>query len=83
MVLPTPGECMRKSSERGSDSEVCDIEECSEPVKKSVSAKKAKDALKDLKFKDTGKKIHLCRKHYKDFKKATKESRSLERLGWE
>ena len=74
---------MRKSSARGSESEVCDVEGCSEPIKKSVSAKKAKDALKDMKFKGSGKKYRLCKEHYKQFKKATKESRSLERLGWE
>ncbi len=27
--------------------------------------------------------VHLCREHYKEFKKATKEERSLDRLGWE
>ena len=38
-----------------------------------------KDAL-DRKLEGDGKRIRLCKTHYREFKKATKEERKLEQL---
>ncbi len=63
--------------------ELCDVKNCNKPVKRSLSRKKVSKALPELKFKNESKKAHLCKEHYKEYKKKTKKERTLERLGWE
>lgn len=63
--------------------ELCDVSECKNPVKRSLSRKKVSDALPELKFKNESRRAHLCKEHYKEYKKKTKKERELERLGWE
>ena len=59
----------------------CDVEGCSETSKKSLSRKKVKKST-DLKLGGESRHVHLCKEHYKTFKKATKDEREMERLGW-
>ena len=59
---------------------VCEVSGCSEEAVRAVSAEKARKA--GLSVSKTKGKVHLCKKHYKEFKKATKKDRELERLGW-
>lgn len=59
----------------------CSIEGCSNPAARSVAGKGAAKALAPLKLKDE-RRAHLCRDHYRQYRKATKEDRELERLGW-
>lgn len=62
----------------------CSVRDCTAEVKRSLSAKRVSKALGKDKLKDgTGKHASLCKEHYKEFKKATKEERMTERLGWE
>lgn len=73
-----------KHKPRGADKEICAVVDCNEKGIKSLSTKKVKSAVPDLKLKkDAGKRVHLCKKHYKEFKKKTKKERDLERLAWE
>ncbi len=58
----------------------CDVVGCDEVAVKTVSRKKA-EKIFDLKG-DKSTKVHLCKKHYKEFKKKTKKERGLERLAW-
>ena len=58
----------------------CDVSGCSGESVKTVSASKAK--LAGLSFPSELRKVHLCKEHYKKFKKATKKDRELERMGW-
>jgi len=58
----------------------CDVSGCSEPSVRTVSAQKARDA--GLSVPSDLRKAHLCKKHNKEFKKATKKDRELERMGW-
>ena len=62
-------------------SETCSVDDCSEPTKKSLPAKKVIEALPDLKFSSGAGRAHLCRKHYKEYKKATKTERELNWVG--
>ena len=56
----------------------CDVSGCNEESVKTVAKKKV-----EMVFSVEGKnKIHLCKKHYKEYKKQTKKERSLERVGW-
>jgi hypothetical protein len=45
-----------------------------------VSAKKVSKS--DLSIEASRGNVHLCKDHYRQFKKSTKEDRKLERLGW-
>jgi hypothetical protein len=72
-----------RKSKSDSDKERCDVSGCEEKVKKAVSYKKIQNALPNLKFDKPGKRVHLCKNHYKDFKKVTKTERKLEKLTWE
>lgn len=59
----------------------CDIEGCSAESVRSISGKKVEKAGMNLSA-DPDKNAHLCREHYKEFKKKTKSDRTLDRLGW-
>jgi hypothetical protein len=62
----------------------CGVQDCKEQGHKSISTKKVKSALTDLSLREGGgKRVQLCKKHYKEFKKKTKKERELDRLGWE
>ncbi len=37
--------------------------------------------MPELKFTGVAGRVHLCRKHYKEYKKATKSERTMNRLG--
>ncbi len=75
----------RKSKKRGK--KTCDIDGCDKPSKRSIPKKKVMEAEGvDLKVREdkTGRdNIHLCKEHYKVYKKATKQDRKLKTLTWE
>ncbi len=64
----------------------CDIENCPNVTKKTVSREKAGAAIKQagltLNIRDKVTKIHLCSDHYKRIKKTLKKDREIERLRW-
>ena len=56
---------------------------CKRNAERSVSSKKYQGALPGVTLNgEVGRRVHLCREHYKDFRKKTKEERELDRLGW-
>lgn len=59
----------------------CSVRGCDGAVKRSVPLKRVEAALPSMKFDDSGRRVKLCRDHYREFKKATREARALERLG--
>ncbi|RLF50007.1 MAG: hypothetical protein DRN20_00385 [Thermoplasmata archaeon] len=61
--------------------ETCQISGCNEKAVKSISRKKAVEVFGG-RVKAEGRRVHICKKHYKEFKKATKKERELERLTW-
>ena len=63
--------------------EHCNVFDCQEEVKRTLSFKKVQDALPKVKFEKVTKKVHLCKDHYKQYKKATKDQRKMETLTWE
>ncbi len=67
---------------REEEPERCAVEGCGEPAARSLSAAKVKQVLPDLKLADVGRRAHLCRSHYKAFRKKTKEERELDRAAW-
>jgi len=61
--------------------ESCGVSGCSEPAQRSISGSKASMAS-DLEVNTSNKRVYLCRHHYKEWKKATKEDRENERARW-
>ncbi len=59
--------------------ETCDVPGCGKEKFKTVSKKEAE---KVFSFSTKTSKVHLCKEHYKQFKKATKKDREIERLTW-
>ncbi len=61
--------------------ETCSVVGCDRPAHRSLSRKKVESAL-GVSLRPGGRHVHLCKEHYKEYKKATKKDRELERLGW-
>jgi len=59
----------------------CEIIGCREPAERSISTKSVQGAGLSV-ADDADRRVHLCKKHYKEYKKKTKKDRELERLGW-
>jgi len=65
------------------EKQLCEIKGCDNEAVRSIPVKNLLKALPDVKVEDGKKKrVHICKEHYKQFKKATKEERELQRLGW-
>ncbi len=62
--------------------EVCGVAGCGQDAVRSVALDKAKDILTGKSLTADFRRVHLCREHYRTFRKATKKDRELERLGW-
>ena len=59
----------------------CNIEDCDKTGIRSLSTSKVEDA--GLRVSSGGKKTVLCKLHYKEWKKETKDDRSLERARYD
>ncbi|MFW6176287.1 MAG: hypothetical protein ACOC40_01165 [Thermoplasmatota archaeon] len=70
----------RKSKRRSK--KTCSVKGCDEKKKKSVSKSKVMDKT-DLKIDTDSTNAYLCKEHYKEYKKATKEERRARRLSWD
>ncbi|MEM3851503.1 MAG: hypothetical protein QXP70_00705 [Methanomassiliicoccales archaeon] len=67
---------------RSASVERCSVKECQQEAIRSVSAEEAVEKAKLVIEHPTGKRAHLCREHYKVFKRATAEERELRKLSW-
>jgi hypothetical protein len=68
------------AAKKDSGDKVCEVKGCSNKAERSVSVKKLSKA--GLNIEGNRGNAHLCKDHYKEYKKATKEERKLERMGW-
>ena len=59
----------------------CSVQGCDNSAERSISSSKASMAG-DLVVNTSNKRAYLCRQHYKEWKKATKEDRENERARW-
>ena len=59
----------------------CSVDGCDNTAVRSLNTKKIEDA--GLRLNSSGKKSGLCKDHYKEWKKVTKEDRSLERARYD
>ena len=59
--------------------QVCDVLGCDKTAERSFNIKQV--AQSDLKLKSQDlRQVHLCKEHYREFKKETKTSRSLDQV---
>lgn len=63
--------------------EVCGVQGCGKDARRSLSTKKVKEALPDLKLIHEARRVQLCKDHYRQFRKKTKEEREIERATWQ
>ena len=59
----------------------CNVEGCSDEGARSLNTAKVENA--GLRVTSSGKKTVLCKKHYKEWKKESKEDRDLERARYD
>ena len=59
----------------------CDVDGCNDDGVRSLNGKKVEDA--GLRVAYSGKKAVLCKTHYKEWKKETKDDRDLERARYD
>lgn len=78
--MPPDEPAARRSPRASSGPEHCAVPDCSGEAVRSLSIAEAKKGLPNLP--DSGHRAHLCREHYRTWKKATKKDRELQRLGW-
>jgi len=60
-----------------SKNEICSIEGCNLPAKRSISSKNI--AGTTLRARTSSSRVNLCKDHYRQFKKETKADRDIER----
>ena len=70
----------RPEEEADEGADPCIVPGCGAPSVRHLALGEAKKAFSDLPEK--GRRAPLCRDHYREWKKTTKEARKLERLGW-
>lgn len=61
---------------------ICEVKGCSEVAVRSLPTKKVADNIK-AGLKGEGRRTHLCREHYREYKRATKDERVTDSLGWQ
>jgi hypothetical protein len=60
----------------------CSIQGCDQTAQRSMSGSKASMAL-DMDLDTSSKRIYLCKAHYREWKKASKNERENERARWD
>ncbi|MCI4331224.1 MAG: hypothetical protein L3K19_05185 [Thermoplasmata archaeon] len=76
----TPEAPARKAPEEEDVPELCAIPNCGGEAIRHLTLTEARRAFPQLSEK--GRRAPLCREHYKEWKKSTKEARKLDRLAW-
>ena len=72
----------RHAAPRDREGGACAISGCTEEAVRSIAADKLKSALSGISLKSDSRRAHICKTHYRQFRKKTKGERELERLGW-
>ena len=80
--LSIPAKIPASMADEDEKPDICVVVSCGKPAARSLSTAKVKQVLPDLKLGDVGRRAHLCRTHYREFRKKTKEERALDRAAW-
>lgn len=71
----------RSAPRKGGGRGPCSVEGCKNDAARSLSRRKVADALSESTVAE-GRRAYLCKDHYKEYKKATKVDRTVDRLTW-
>ena len=66
-------------AKHGTEEHVCDVQGCSNTAERSFNIKQVSKSGLQLKSNDL-RQVHLCKEHYREFKKETKTSRDLDQV---
>lgn len=66
-------------AKHGTDQETCDVMGCQNAAERSFNIKQVSKSSLQLKSSDI-RNVHLCKEHYKEFKKTTKQARELDQV---
>lgn len=71
---------------RSTTEKKCDVLGCEKLAERSMPTGKIEEAidedLLDWEIGEPKRRTHLCKTHYKEFKKVTKTDRDIQRVGW-
>jgi hypothetical protein len=66
----------------GPSEEVCGVKGCKDKAVRSLPTKKLEGNIADGLKSDEPKRTHLCKEHYREYKKKTKDERLTDTLAW-
>ncbi|MGQ9582082.1 MAG: hypothetical protein ACUVV6_01025 [Thermoplasmatota archaeon] len=66
----------------GREEPVCMVNGCSSPAVRSLPGKKVEGNIA-AGLKTEARRVHLCKEHYKEYKRNTKQERLANSLSWE
>lgn len=70
---------MSGTAGHGAKTEICDVEGCENEAERSLNMKQV--ARSSLELKNPGaRNVHLCKEHYKQYKKETKKDREIDSI---
>ena len=70
---------MSGTADHGAKTDICDVEGCSGEAERSLNMKQVANCPLRLKNMDA-RNVHLCKEHYKQYKKETKTDRSIDSI---
>jgi hypothetical protein len=76
----SPDEARVRPTRRAPEADRCIVPGCAGEVLRHLALAEARRAFSNLP--QEGRRAPLCRDHYREWKKATKETRKLARLDW-
>lgn len=79
-MSPPDAPAPRRSPRAGDADPPCSIPGCGAASVRSLALAEARKGFSELP--EGGGRAHLCREHYRTWKKKTKKERELQRLGW-
>ena len=66
----------------GATEETCGVKGCSSPALRSLPTKKVTGNISAGLKSDEPRRTHLCKEHYREYKKKTKDERLTDTLAW-
>ncbi|MEM4729575.1 MAG: hypothetical protein QXH42_07450 [Thermoplasmata archaeon] len=66
---------------QGRDAPICMVAGCTSPAVRSIPLKKVQGNI-SAGLKTEARRVHLCKMHYKEYKRRTREERIVNSLAW-
>jgi hypothetical protein len=73
---------MGRHRKRRAANKICDIKGCDKEATRSLPIKKIEKYLDKAVKEGVTRRAHICKDHYKEYKKSSKTDRMTDRLAW-